>query len=58
MFQRLDPLADAGGVGGQAGAGLNLPGRLGNNWEWRFKSGMLSAFTARRLKALTVEVGR
>jgi len=39
-------------------ARMNLPGRLGNNWEWRFKSGMLSSFSARRLKVLTKEEGR
>ena len=50
------PLQDLMNLGTEAR--MNLPGRLGNNWEWRFKSGMLSAFTARRLRALTVEVGR
>ena len=50
------PLQDVMNLGTEAR--MNLPGRLGNNWEWRFKSGMLSSFTARRLKALTEEEGR
>jgi len=52
----IAPLQDVMNLGTEAR--MNLPGRLGNNWEWRFKSGMLSSFTARRLKALTREEGR
>jgi len=52
----IAPLQDVMNLGTEAR--MNLPGRLGDNWEWRFKSGVLSSFTARRLKALTQEVGR
>lgn len=39
-------------------ARMNLPGRLGGNWQWRFQQEMLSPFVARRLKQLTESTKR
>ena len=32
---------------------MNLPGRMGGNWRWRYERGQLRPEMARRLRALT-----
>jgi 4-alpha-glucanotransferase len=37
---------------------MNLPGTAGGNWSWRFRSGQISAKTAKRLRDVTELYGR
>ena len=39
-------------------ARMNFPGKPEGNWQWRFKEGMLTDFTAARLKDLATLYGR
>ena len=41
-----------------AEARMNLPGRAGGNWGWRFTPGMLSGDIAQRLRTMTETYGR
>lgn len=49
-------LQDLMGLGAEAR--MNLPGRAGGNWGWRFTPGMLSADIAQRLRTMTETYGR
>ncbi|HQY23696.1 MAG TPA: 4-alpha-glucanotransferase [Thermoflexales bacterium] len=49
-------LQDLMGLGAEAR--MNLPGRAGGNWGWRFTPQMLSADIARRLEVLARTYGR
>ncbi|MBI1738404.1 MAG: 4-alpha-glucanotransferase, partial [Acidobacteria bacterium] len=48
----LIPVQDVLGLGSEAR--MNLPGRLGGNWKWRTKAGMLTPQLAAQLKQLTM----
>jgi 4-alpha-glucanotransferase len=37
---------------------MNLPGRLGGNWGWRFRRGQLTDAERERLLGLTETYGR
>jgi 4-alpha-glucanotransferase len=37
---------------------MNLPGRLGGNWKWRYRAEALTPAIARRLETLTRTFGR
>jgi 4-alpha-glucanotransferase len=50
------PLQDVLGLGSEAR--MNLPGRAGGNWRWRFAGGDLTPEIRRRLRAITVASGR
>ncbi len=50
------PMQDLMNLGAEAR--MNLPGRLGGNWQWRYKTGALSGFVAQRLNVLTKECKR
>jgi len=50
------PLQDVLGAGGQAR--MNLPGRAGGNWRWRFAASDLHPDIRGRLRALTEGSGR
>ena len=50
------PLQDVLGAGGQAR--MNLPGRPGGNWRWRFAASDLTPGIRERLRALTEGSGR
>jgi 4-alpha-glucanotransferase len=50
------PLQDVLGIGGEGR--MNLPGRPGGNWRWRYIKDALSPAVRRRLKALTEASGR
>ncbi|MBM2831282.1 MAG: 4-alpha-glucanotransferase [Dehalococcoidia bacterium] len=50
------PLQDVLGLGGEAR--LNLPGRAGGNWGWRFTLDMLTELMGDRLRVQTVTHGR
>ena len=52
----LIPLQDVLGVGGEGR--MNLPGRPGGNWRWRFRREMLSGEMAARLRELVEVYGR
>jgi 4-alpha-glucanotransferase len=47
----LIPMQDVLGLGGEAR--MNLPGRMGGNWKWRYQRQQLRPEMARRLRALT-----
>jgi 4-alpha-glucanotransferase len=47
----LIPMQDVLGLGSEAR--MNLPGRMGNNWKWRYEREQLRPEMARRLRALT-----
>jgi 4-alpha-glucanotransferase len=49
-------LQDLMGLGAEAR--MNLPGRAGGNWGWRFTPGMLSGDIAQRLRTMTETYGR
>ena len=44
------PLQDVLGLGGAAR--MNLPGTVGGNWKWRYRSGALSSELSARLRSL------
>jgi 4-alpha-glucanotransferase len=46
------PLQDILGCGSEAR--MNLPGRLGGNWKWRFRPGVLTSNTEERLRKMTL----
>jgi 4-alpha-glucanotransferase len=50
------PLQDVLGLGSEAR--MNLPGRLGGNWRWRFREGALTPEVTERLARLTDVYGR
>jgi 4-alpha-glucanotransferase len=50
------PLQDVLGAGTEAR--MNLPGRLGGNWHWRFRAGALTPPLTERLATLTRTFGR
>ena len=50
------PLQDVLGAGSEAR--MNLPGRLGDNWKWRFPKGALTPAIVQRLETLTRTFGR
>jgi 4-alpha-glucanotransferase len=50
------PLQDVLGLGSEAR--MNLPGRAGGNWGWRFREGALTPGIAERLRRLTDIYGR
>ena len=50
------PLQDVLGAGGEAR--MNLPGRAGDNWRWRFAASDLDPGTRKRLAAITDGSGR
>jgi 4-alpha-glucanotransferase len=50
------PLQDVLGVGGEGR--MNLPGRPGGNWRWRYRKDALTPEVRRRLKAITTASGR
>jgi len=50
------PLQDVLGAGGEAR--MNLPGRPGGNWRWRFAASDLDPGTRKRLAAITDGSGR
>jgi 4-alpha-glucanotransferase len=50
------PLQDVLGAGSDAR--MNLPGRLGGNWKWRFEAGALTPEITQRLEGLTRTFGR
>jgi 4-alpha-glucanotransferase len=50
------PLQDVLGLGSEAR--MNLPGRPGGNWRWRFREGALAPTLRGRLKELTELFGR
>jgi 4-alpha-glucanotransferase len=50
------PLQDVLGLGNEAR--MNLPGRPGGNWRWRFRDGVLDAEVRRRLAEMTRLHGR
>ena len=50
------PLQDVLGVG--TAARMNLPGRPGGNWRWRFAKGALTPQIRRRLRLITEGSGR
>jgi 4-alpha-glucanotransferase len=50
------PLQDLLGLGNEAR--MNLPGRPGGNWRWRYESGAITPEVRRRFKALTEVSGR
>lgn len=50
------PLQDVLGLGSRAR--MNVPGRLGGNWRWRYLKDALSPELRRRLKAITEASGR
>jgi 4-alpha-glucanotransferase len=50
------PLQDVLGAGGEAR--MNLPGRPGGNWRWRFSASDLTPAIRRRLRAITEASGR
>ena len=47
----LIPMQDVLGLGGEAR--MNLPGRMGGNWKWRYEHGQLRPEMTRRLRELT-----
>jgi 4-alpha-glucanotransferase len=47
----LIPMQDVLGLGGEAR--MNLPGRMGGNWKWRYEHGQLRPGMTRRLRELT-----
>jgi 4-alpha-glucanotransferase len=47
----LIPMQDVLGLGGEAR--MNLPGRMGGNWKWRYEQEQLRPEMTRRLRALT-----
>ena len=47
----LIPMQDVLGLGGEAR--INLPGRMGGNWKWRYEHGQLRPEMTRRLRELT-----
>lgn len=47
----LVPMQDVLGLGGEAR--MNLPGRMGGNWKWRYEREQLHPEMAGRLRALT-----
>ena len=50
------PLQDVLGEGAEAR--MNLPGRPGGNWRWRFGKGALTPDIRRRLRLVTEGSGR
>jgi 4-alpha-glucanotransferase len=50
------PLQDVLGAGTEAR--MNLPGRLGGNWKWRFEAEALTPAITQRLETLTRTFGR
>jgi len=50
------PLQDVMGLGNEAR--MNVPGRMGDNWRWRFTGDMLSGAIRERLLDLTMTYGR
>jgi 4-alpha-glucanotransferase len=50
------PLQDVLGAGREAR--MNLPGRLGGNWHWRFREGAVTPEMTERLSVLTRTFGR
>jgi len=50
------PLQDVLGAGNEAR--MNLPGRLGGNWHWRFREGAVTPEMTARLSMLTRTFGR
>jgi len=50
------PLQDVLGLGSEAR--MNLPGRPGGNWRWRFEADALTPEIAERLRRLTDVYGR
>jgi 4-alpha-glucanotransferase len=50
------PMQDILGLDGTAG--MNLPGTVGGNWEWRCPAGYREGGIAERLAALAVRHGR
>ncbi len=48
----------AGGAGLGSWARMNLPGRPGGNWQWRYKPGALNPDLQQRLLVLTATFGR
>ncbi len=47
----LIPMQDVLGLGGEAR--MNLPGRMGGNWKWRYEQGQLRSEMTQRLRELT-----
>jgi len=50
------PLQDVLGIDGEGR--MNLPGRPGGNWRWRYLKDALSPDVRRRLRALSEASGR
>ena len=50
------PLQDILGLG--TNARMNIPGTVGNNWEWRFKKNKLTSNIIERMRTLTEESKR
>ncbi len=50
------PLQDVLGLG--AAARMNTPGKLGNNWSWRFREGAVSVSSRQQLYEMTLTYGR
>ncbi len=50
------PLQDVLGLGSEAR--MNLPGRAGGNWRWRFEASALTAEVRARLRAISEASGR
>jgi 4-alpha-glucanotransferase len=44
------PLQDVLGLGSEAR--MNLPGKVGGNWEWRYRPGALNGELSARLRSL------
>ncbi|MBV9959524.1 MAG: 4-alpha-glucanotransferase [Acidobacteria bacterium] len=52
----ITPLQDILGLGAEAR--MNLPSTKGDNWNWRFREGLLTAQLSERLRELTETYGR
>jgi 4-alpha-glucanotransferase len=52
----LIPMQDVLGLGSEAR--MNLPGRMGGNWRWRYEREQLDPSMVARLRTLTKLYGR
>ncbi len=52
----LIPMQDVLGLG--SAARMNIPGRMGGNWRWRYERAQLRPELVRRLRAITEAYGR
>ena len=50
------PLQDILGLGTESR--MNIPGTVGNNWEWRYKKNKLTSDIIERMRTLTEESKR